>query len=142
MMKFLFLTLFLCTSLPSMAQEKGALHVMVHNIKNDSGSIRVALFRDEESFLEKEYIFKSVPVNGNERVTVEFNELPAGQYGISVFHDENDNEELDTNFIGIPTEPFGFGNDAMGAFGPPSFRKASVSVATGITSTSVKLKSF
>ncbi len=141
-MKYTIIILLLLTVLTSNAQEKGELHITVHKIKTDSGSIRVALFRDEESFLEKEWTSKSVPVNGHESVTIEFNELPEGVYGISVFHDENDNEELDTNFIGIPTEPFGFGNDAMGAFGPPGFKKASVTVKSGVTSTSVKLKSF
>ena len=33
--------------------------------------------------------------------------LPEGEYAISLFHDENENKELDTNFIGIPKEAFG-----------------------------------
>ena len=39
------------------------------------------------------------------------------------FHDENSNEELDTNFIGIPKEGFGFSNDAFGKFGPKKFKE-------------------
>ena len=35
------------------------------------------------------------------------------------------NGELDTNFIGLPKEGFGFSNDAMGRMGPPGFDAAS-----------------
>jgi len=124
------------------SQDKGKLRVTVHNIKSGEGSIHVALFNNEDDFLDNEWTFKSEPVNGSDRLTVEFTDLPEGTYGISVFHDENNNDELDTNFVGIPKEDFGFGNDSMGAFGPPSFKKASVTVGDGVTSTEVKLKSF
>ena len=42
--------------------------------------------------------------------------------------DANENEKLDTNFLGIPKEQFGFSNDAKGSFGPPSFESASFEV--------------
>jgi len=52
-------------------------------------------------------------------------ELEEGTYSIGFFIDKNDNDKLDTNFLGIPKEQFGFSNDAMGRFGPPSFEAAS-----------------
>ena len=54
------------------------------------------------------------------------NDLSPGRYAVTAFHDENDNGELDTNLLGIPTEGYGFGNDASAAFGPPSFKAAAV----------------
>jgi len=33
--------------------------------------------------------------------------------------------KLDTNFLGIPKEPYGFSNNPSTLFGPPSFKKAS-----------------
>ena len=45
-------------------------------------------------------------------------ELEEGTYSIGFFIDKNDNEKLDTNFLGIPKEQFGFSNDVMGRFGP------------------------
>ena len=50
--------------------------------------------------------------------------LPFGKYAISIFHDVNDNEELDANFIGIPKEPYGFSNNPKSSFGPPGFDAA------------------
>jgi uncharacterized protein (DUF2141 family) len=42
----------------------------------------------------------------------------------SVFHDENSNGKLDTNFMGIPREGVGASNDAKGHLGPPKFNAA------------------
>ena len=35
----------------------------------------------------------------------------AGNYAVQVMHDENDNNKLDTNFLGIPSEGYGFSNN-------------------------------
>lgn len=107
----------------SFAQQ--VLHVEVTNIKNSSGTIMVGLFKSEETFLKEAFIGRTVKA-GNEKVSVTFENIPPGEYAISVIHDENENAELDSNFFGIPKEGFGFGNDAMGTFGPPSFDKAKV----------------
>lgn len=52
-------------------------------------------------------------------------DLPKGRYMISIFHDLDSNEELNTNWIGMPKEPFGFSKDAKGKMGPPKFENAS-----------------
>jgi len=49
------------------------------------------------------------------------NDLPEGQYALAIYHDENGNDELDTNWLGIPKEPIGFSNSKMRTFGPPGF---------------------
>ncbi len=80
------------------------------------GSYMVAVFDNKESFLD-------VPV-AHQYVTeksIRF-ELEKGDYSISVFQDLNGNKELDSNLFGVPTEPYGFSNNARGSFGPPSFQ--------------------
>jgi len=105
--------------------QHASLEVTVKNIKEAKGEIRVGLFDNEKDFLEKAVIGKIVKASGAE-VTVLFENVKPGDYGLSVFHDENENGELDSNFVGIPKEGFAFGNNAMGMFGPPSFDKALV----------------
>ena len=61
-------------------------------------------------------------------VRIVVGDLSPGRYALAAFHDENDNGELDTNLIGIPSEGYGFGNDASAAFGPPDFEAAAVTV--------------
>jgi uncharacterized protein (DUF2141 family) len=55
-----------------------------------------------------------------------FSNLKPGRYALIVFHDENANGRLDKNFFGVPTEPYGFSNDAQGFLGAPSFDDAAI----------------
>jgi uncharacterized protein (DUF2141 family) len=50
--------------------------------------------------------------------------LDPGEYAVRVMHDRNGNGELDLNLVGMPTEPWGFSNDAAGSFGPPGWDDA------------------
>lgn len=101
------------------------LIIEVTNIKKPVGSIRVGLFDSDEDFLKNAKYGEVVKATAD-KVIVTFTDLPPGEYGISVIHDENENGKLDTNFMGVPKEGFGFGNNAMGSFGPPSFEKAKI----------------
>ena len=66
-----------------------------------------------------------------------FTNISDGMYALRFFEDQNNNETLDSNLLGMPQEPFGFSNDARGFAGPPSFQDASflVSGNTAITAT-------
>ena len=50
-------------------------------------------------------------------------DIPAGEYALLLYYGENDNLEIDKNFIGIPTEPLGFSNSYKPK-GPPSYSRA------------------
>jgi uncharacterized protein (DUF2141 family) len=65
-----------------------------------------------------------------------------GRYAVSFIHDENENKKLDTNFLGIPTEGFGFSRDAMGTFGPPGFDATAVNVLAGTGNVVMRAKYF
>ena len=69
----------------------------------------------------------SIQPAGPEDFTATF-KLPDGTYAVGVFHDVDGDEALSKNFLGIPTEPFGFSNNVRGRFGPPSFKDASISI--------------
>ena len=55
----------------------------------------------------------------------DFEDIPPGTYAMAVVHDENMNGKLDTNWIGLPTEGYGFSNDAQAVLSAPSFPEAS-----------------
>ena len=61
----------------------------------------------------------------------DFDGIAPGVYAVGMIHDENDNHKLDTNWIGIPTEGYGTSRDAVGKFGPPSFKDAAFSYGGG-----------
>jgi len=69
---------------------------------------------------------------------VVFADLPAGVYAVSVFHDENMNEKLDKNFMGVPKEGYGASNNPKKKMGPPNFEETKFQL--GGTEQSVEIK--
>ena len=65
----------------------------------------------------------SLAVEGDS-VTVTFEGLEPGEYAVRLYHDLNDDGEMNTNPFGMPTEPYAFSNDAKGRFGPASWDAA------------------
>ena len=112
------------------------LTVEIRGIRSDDGDVLLAVHgpASKDTFPSGEGVAASrrEPARaGTLRFVIR--DLPPGRYALAAFHDENGNGDLDTNPIGIPTEGFGFGNDAKATFGPPSFDAAAVTV--GDTST-------
>lgn len=101
-----------------------SLTVSIKNVVGDKGTLRVGIFNSQADFLKKQLYGQIVKSKSGE-LQVVFEGILEGVYAVSIIHDENENGELDSNFFGIPKEGFGFSNDAMGTFGPPSFEKAS-----------------
>jgi len=81
----------------------------------------VALYNKPEGFTEpkKAVHLRSVEAEKGQ-VTLSLN-VPPAKYAVAVFHDANNNGVLDKNAFGIPTEAYGFSNNARGRFGPPDF---------------------
>jgi uncharacterized protein (DUF2141 family) len=118
---------------------QGRLELTVKNINGSAGTIRVGLFNNSEDFLKNAIQGRVVKILSKE-VKVIFENLPKGEYAVSVIHDANENEKLDTDFLGIPKEGFGFGNNAMGTFGPPDFEKAKIKIQDATVNHDVSLK--
>jgi len=66
--------------------------------------------------------------------------VPERRYAIAAYHDLDDDAKLGRNLLGIPTEPFGFGNDAEVRFRAPGFEATSITVSGGLTRTFVALR--
>jgi uncharacterized protein (DUF2141 family) len=118
------LTVIIALGLLSQLGWSQTMEIVIKNVSDADGNVMVALFSNEADFLKKRFVSKKVKANKGE-VHLIFENIPAGKYAISAYHDANVNGELDKNMIGIPKEGYGFSNDAMGTFGPPDFEKAS-----------------
>ena len=55
----------------------------------------------------------------------DFADIPPGTYALAVIHDENMDGKLEANWVGAPTEGYGFSNDAKALMIAPSFDAAS-----------------
>ena len=110
-------------TLHTQAQESYRLTVKVEDADNNDGKMMIAVYNNSTDFLEKTFkgTHSQISNNGCE---VTFNDIPEGTYAVSIFHDENDNNKLDSNFIGIPKEDYGCSNNAKGFMGPPKWKDA------------------
>lgn len=108
------------------AAEGGTITVTVTGMRNASGSIVVAVWDQASGFPTKSRKAKRIHIGKIDggKSTIKLAGYVPGTYALSVFHDENNNGELDTNFIGIPKEGVGASNNPKGRMGPPKFKDA------------------
>ena len=118
----------------------GALEVTITGIADPSGSIRIALFDSEEGFKAFTPVEATIAAVTAGETRISLTDLPPGDYAISLYQDVNGNEELDRGRFGIPSEPYGFSNDAPVRFGPPKWSAASFSVSVGENSHTIALR--
>ena len=105
----------------------GSIHVVVRGIDKIEGQVGILLFEQKDGFpsdQRKAMHQVILPLEGKE-LNYSFSELPYGRYAVSVMHDSNMNNKLDTNILGIPKEGVGISNNAKGTFSSPKFSDAS-----------------
>jgi uncharacterized protein (DUF2141 family) len=112
----------------TMIAQDGILRVRMTGLENQNGKVVVQLFDSGEGFPTKpaKALRTSTTLIVGDSAFVEFSGLPFQHYAVSAYHDENGNGKLDTNFLGIPSEPVAASNNAKGNFGPPSFDDAKI----------------
>jgi len=121
------------------AQQQLIIEVQL-NKPTAGGTLNLVLCPTADSYAsEKGCRLVQVKAEGSV-VRIVLNDVAPGTYAIKAFHDVDRNGQLDTNFMGIPKEPYGFSNDAMGTFGPPSFEQAAFKVGTGTATARFKMK--
>ena len=103
--------------------QESRLNLEISGIEELNGSIMVAIYDSKEDFLS-ENVMSSGQFQVKTKLVKGQLSLPYGKYAISVFHDTNNDGELNTKIFGIPKEPVGFSNNVKGSFGPPKFEQA------------------
>lgn len=103
------------------------LMVKVSDVEKGKGHLMIALYKSEEDYKSNKASFaKKVEALNSQEIAV-FENLPDGEYAIKMYQDENDNNEMDFNMMGIPKEGYGFSNN-VGMFGAPEYTEAKFSV--------------
>ena len=98
-------------------------------------TLMVAVFTEPASWLRQPQTGRRFPLGADAatgKLTVVLKNLPDGPLALSLFQDANGNGRLDMNAMGLPTEPYGFSNNAAGNFGPPQFEQAVLTPAAGV----------
>lgn len=126
---FIFLvSLALCAQYGDASAAEGSFKVTVllEQFKGDNGAALVTLYNSAKGFPgERQHAIKKAKTTISSRAAqVIFEGLPAGEYAVSAFHDENSDGELGKNFIGVPTEGYGTSNNQKPGMSHPSYEKA------------------
>ena len=114
---------------PAGVGERARLRIEVTGVASGEGHILVALYTEAATWTEpgRAAATAKVPATVG-TVVVDFPALAPGDYGIALLHDADDSGDMTTNFLGIPREAYGFGNDARGRMSAPDFEESVVAV--------------
>ncbi len=123
---------------PPVHAETAKLTLTVTDIANHKGALMIAV-HNEANYDGQPVTATMTQVSGD-TATATFDGLAPGKYAIKMFHDVDGDGEMDTNPFGIPTEPYGFSNNAAGQFGPAKWADAAFDVGAGGASHTISLK--
>src|ERR1700761_2133991 len=118
-----------CIAGPAAAAD---LTIHVGNVLPAGGTLRLglynqALYPDDDS---KPIASADVTATAPETV-ITLHNVPPGTYAIQTFQDVNSNNKMDTSWMGLPLEPFGFSRDAKPFLSKPGFDDVKFAVAAG-----------
>lgn len=127
-MKKIFNILFLMMPFAVFAQSNIAqynLDVKIVGLHSNNGSILLEVTQSNDSVYKKQEgsIAKNV-------CTIHIDSVPKGEYMVQYYHDANSNKKMDSNFIGIPKEGYGFSNNPDSKYGPPPIEKMLFTMTT------------
>lgn len=106
-----------------MAEAAGSITMNIGNVRNARGRVVVDICPQERFLADGCVLHEEVPASAG-TTTVTIPNVPAGQYAVQAFHDENANGEVDRGMLGIPREGVGFSRNARIGLGPPKWRDA------------------
>lgn len=104
------------------AGAQGSITVNVSHLKNNTGVTRICLFNNAAAFNgEGKPVQCIAAAVNNKKSNAVFQDIPEGTYAVSVFHDVNNNNKLDVNFLGIPKEGYGASKNKLPFASAPVF---------------------
>jgi uncharacterized protein (DUF2141 family) len=118
--------------IPAHAADLGSLTIRVQNVSPRGGILRLGLY-DEANYPDDTATAASADVAARPGETViTLTGIKPGTYAIEAYQDINSNDKMDTSWLGLPLEPYGFSRDARPVLSKPGFRKVSFQVLAGM----------
>ena len=115
--------------------------VTITGLKSNEGGVYVGLYATPSKFLNGAQVDVMKKVRASTGpITVAFDNLPAGTYAVGAYHDENNNNHLDTNLLGLPTEGYALSNGVRAVTSKPTFQQASFTVGNDGAAVSLQIR--
>ena len=111
------------------AAENSSVTVVVSSLVSTTAAVRLYFYNTREGFLKSgKWVFsKSVKPQGKSEFTLPV-DLPKGEWAVAITQDLNNNDKIDKNFLGIPTEPYAFSNNVRPTIAAPGFDECKFTV--------------
>jgi uncharacterized protein (DUF2141 family) len=133
-----FISLVICLAFSSITFGQSKVIANRGSFKNNKGVCRVCLFNNAASFSGKGAPVQCLTIDIKDKsAQAVFLDMPPGIYAVSFFHDANNNNSFDTNFLGIPKEGYGASRNNLPFAAAPTFEgnKFTLPVNSAITLT-------
>ena len=128
--------------LAAIGSSNSKLTIEINGLKNRNGQVCLSLFANGQGFPDQgaNALQKKCVSITETPLLVSFDGLQSGNYAVSVLHDVNADGKANRNFLGIPTEGFGFSNNPRVRFSAPNFDETAVAVAGTATNIQIRLQ--
>lgn len=126
---------------PALGDESATLTLKIENLSAKGGDLRCGVY-DQASFVvrgSKPVLGKIVAAKPG-AMSVVFEGLKPGEYGVKCYQDENRNGHLDMGMMGMmPEEPYGMSNDAKAQMSGPPWDEAHFALKPGAATITIHL---
>ncbi|HEY9114843.1 MAG TPA: DUF2141 domain-containing protein [Bacteroidales bacterium] len=132
--KYTFVLVFFILLSFSISAQTADLILKVTNISPLTGKIMVAVFNSEETYFDVDKMYAGYEIAADSSVVVYvIQDLPVGTYAITIYHDEDNNGEMNRSWLGMPKEGYAFSNNFTSAIRPASFSDAAFQLSRDTT---------
>lgn len=123
------------------AAEMTSVNVVVTNLVSDKATLKLYFYNVKANFLVRNHytLLKYVKPAGRTKVVYPI-QLPPGEWAIALTQDLNENDLVDRNMVGIPTEPFALSNNVKPRFRVPTFDDCKFTVQGTATTVAISMK--
>jgi uncharacterized protein (DUF2141 family) len=133
------LTAVICPALMATAGGIGTIEAHIVRLRNNHGQVICTLFTPSDKFPDQSHkgMTIAVPIKDSQ-ATCSFKSVRYGDYAIVAFHDEYNDGTFHQNWLGMPTEGFGFSDDPS-LLRKPTFNDARFNVGQPVVQITIKL---
>lgn len=123
------------------AAEPTAVRVVVTHLPSAQATLKLYFYNVKENFLVRNHytLLKRIKPAGSHQVIYPI-QLPPGEWAIALTQDLNENDLVDRNMVGIPTEPFALSNNVKPRFRIPTFEDCKFTVKGATTTVAISMK--